>query len=71
VSGFPQPLCCCLILVLKAIQVSSTIIPVAHYSNIITCSTLEVPAQALDSAGIHSSSSSLQVVADLPGEKGE
>ena len=54
-----------------AIQVSSTIILVTYYSNIITCSTLEVPAQALDSAGIHSSSPSLQVVADLPGEKGD
>ena len=53
------------------IQVSSTIIPVTYYSNIITCSTLEVPAQALDSAGIHSSSPSLQVVADVPGEKGD
>ena len=61
-----------------AIQVSSTIIPVTYYSNIITCSTLEVPAQALDSAGIHSSSlsdqisvSSLEVVAELSGEKGD
>lgn len=58
-----------------AIQVSSTIIPVTHYSNISTCSTVEVPAQALDSAGIHSSSPSDHIsvssLQDLSGEKGD